>query len=976
MNPDIDLLLAHQQAGDLEQAEVLCRQMLEYSPTDARVLSILGILLQERGAVEEAVRVFESCLQWAPNCAQAHHHLGLALRALGQPDRAELHYRAALRIEPDRVDALLDLGVLHHEQSRLTAANDCYLKVLEVRPELVEVRFNLAMILRSRGQVRESIAQCRRVLAADPSHHRAHSHLLLSLHYLADTSAEELFGEHRHWAARHTALIQATAHGNDVSDPTRRLRIGYLSSNLRTHSVTYFLEPILAAHHPQEVEIYGYAQSLRPDETTRRLQSLAHHWRWVTDRTDEQLVRQIQQDQIDILVDLNGHTQNNRLLVLAHRPAPIQVTYLGYPDTTGMAQVDYRLTDARADPPGTTEHLHTEALIRLPEGFLCYQPPARSANPVSPPILANGYLTLGSFNALAKIDASVVALWAKILQALPSAHLLLKAAALEDAAVVEHFCRLFAERGIQAERLHLLAATTSMTDHLDLYGAIDIALDPFPYNGTTTTCEALWMGVPVITLAGGTHVSRVGASILGGLGLEELIAGSPQEYVAKAVALAGDIERLNRYRETLRPRLAASRLCDGETFTRNLERIYRTLWERYCHQQARTGIAPVPPLALLDLGAALQAQNRWDEAIECYRQGLGLEPDNTGLLNALGYACKIRGRLTEAIACFDRAVELVPEDPLALWNRAIALLLAGDLERGFAEYEWRFWMPDYPSPAFFAEHWDKLWDGSALQGKSLLVYAEQGFGDAIQFIRYVPQLARQADRVVVACAAALLDLFETVEGVSGVVDRRGPLPEFDLCVASMSLPHLLGTSLENLPARVPYLKAAGSPLPAAHGRFKVGFVWAAGHHHRSAADLESYQLRSCPLEPFVALIDHFPIALYSLQLGAEREQLEPFRHEPHLHDLGERIRNFADTAAFVAQLDLVISIDTAVVHLCGALARPTWILLPFTPDWRWMLERADSPWYPTVRLFRQSEAGEWRGVFARVRRALQEQFGE
>jgi predicted O-linked N-acetylglucosamine transferase (SPINDLY family) len=309
---------------------------------------------------------------------------------------------------------------------------------------------------------------------------------------------------------------------------------------------------------------------------------MAHQWRMITGMKDADVAQLMRKDQIDILVDLAGHTSDNRLLVFARKPAPIQVTYLGYPGSSGLSTMDYRISDNFADPPGMTESLHTEKLVRLPHGFLCYRPPASA--PDVGPLSADktGFITFGSFNHLAKITHFTVKMWAKILKQIPNSRLLIKSQGLNDPAWRKALSDRFAAQGIGEDRLEMLAKIPSLGNHLQLYHRIDIALDPFPYHGTTTTLEAMWMGVPVISLAGKTHASRVGVSLLSNTGLTELIAQSPEEYVQIATKLAGDLPRLRELHANLRPRLAASPLLDAKTFARDIEAAYRQMWRDYC----------------------------------------------------------------------------------------------------------------------------------------------------------------------------------------------------------------------------------------------------------------------------------------------------------------------------------------------------------------------------------------------------------
>ena len=396
-------------------------------------------------------------------------------------------------------------------------------------------------------------------------------------------SAETVAAEHRRAGAALMALAPnspALPFANP-RDPGRRLRVGYVSPDFRRHSVSYFLEPLLAAHDRAGFEIFCYAEVIQPDEVTARLQRHADHWLITAGMPDDALAARIRADGIDILIDLAGHTAGNRLPLFARRPAPIQATWLGYPNTTGLPAIDYRLADAISDPPGWGDALASETLLRLPGGFLCFGPPVHAPPPGVPPCLAAGAVTFGSFNNPAKISLPTIESWSAILKRLPDARLLLKSRQLVDAMTWVLLRTRFAERGIPANRVDMLGFQADTVSHLEVYHRVDIALDPFPYNGATTTCEALWMGVPVVTLAGDRHAARVGASLLSRVGLDGLIAASRDEYVERAVDLAGDRERLAALRSTLRPDMAASSLCDATAFARGVEAAYRGIWERW-----------------------------------------------------------------------------------------------------------------------------------------------------------------------------------------------------------------------------------------------------------------------------------------------------------------------------------------------------------------------------------------------------------
>jgi predicted O-linked N-acetylglucosamine transferase (SPINDLY family) len=428
------------------------------------------------------------------------------------------------------------------------------------------------------GELEEALRCYRSALALQPDLLPAHTGLLLAMHYSDGTTPQETLAQSRRFAERLPHGPAPTADRLRPSQAMGRLRVGYVSPDFREHSVAWFLEPLLAAHDRQAFEVIGYASVARPDAVTRRLLSHCHRACEVHDLSDEQLAALVREHRVDILVDLAGHTRGNRLGAFARWPAPVQVTYLGYPGTTGVPAIAYRLTDAIADPAGVTDADHSERLVRLPHGFLCYRPPSE-APPVSPgPVERAGQITFACFNNRPKITEAAVALWARLLRELPGSRLVLKSAGLSDAGGRARLLAQFDRHGIGAERLALWGMVRSPWEHLAYYAQADIALDTFPYNGTTTTCEALYMGVPVVTLAGRSHAARVGASLLTRVGLPELIAGSPDEYVACAVALAQDRARLRGLRAGLRDRLLRSPLCDAALITRSIEDAYRAMW--------------------------------------------------------------------------------------------------------------------------------------------------------------------------------------------------------------------------------------------------------------------------------------------------------------------------------------------------------------------------------------------------------------
>jgi len=568
--------------GRLEEAQACYQEALRLEPASAEAHNNLGVTLQQLGRLEEALACYREALRLKPDYADAHYNLGNGFKDQGQLEEAAASYQRAIAIRRDYAEAHNNLGFVLKEQGRLEESIASYRQALRFRPRYAEAFNNLGNALYEQGQLEEAVRSYREALALKPDFAMAHSNLLFVLHYELAGGPEALFAEHLRWAAQQAPATTVRLPHPGERAPERRLRIGYVSPDFRAHSVAYFIEPILEAHDRRGFEVFCYSDVSRPDGVTARLQSLADGWRSTFGMTSAQVEDQVRQDRIDILVDLAGHTGGNRLLVFARKPAPVQVTYLGYPDTTGLRAIDYRITDEWADPPGQTERLHTEELVRLPRGFLCYRPP-RDAPEIAPlPALGTGAVTFGSFNNLAKMTPEVIGLWSAILREVPGARLILKSKALGDAGAQERLRETFRQNGVAAQRIVLWGVIPGHRGHLEAYQQIDIALDSYPYHGTTTTCEALWMGVPVIVLAGGAHVSRVGVSLLSAVGLAEFIADCPERYLELAAGTAGDLDRLRRLRAQLRDRMTGSPLTGVTGFTKSIEDAYRRMWRRWC----------------------------------------------------------------------------------------------------------------------------------------------------------------------------------------------------------------------------------------------------------------------------------------------------------------------------------------------------------------------------------------------------------
>lgn len=568
--------------GRAAEASDLYARAVAAAPDSAVAHNNLGRALHDLGRLDEAIAEYDVALALDPGCGMALANLRQTLERLGRPAELAPRCEAVLRARPDARDARLFLGLALQEAGRPDDAAAVFEAALALDPTFAAARSCLAGVHNQLGRVEEAVACWARAVEHAPGYHVAHSNRLLCLNYLS-RPAEDLAAAHRAWGELVLREVPAAAddHQNDP-DPGRRLRVGYLSADLRHHPVASVLEPLLAGHDPDAVEVHAYSLSALPDdEVTRRLRGLVHAWHDVAAHDDEALAARLRRDRVDVLVDLAGHTGGNRLPVLARRPAPVQVTYAGYPNTTGLTTIDLRLTDATCDPAPFADVLHAERLVRLPRCFLAWAPPAPSP-PVAPRAPDDpARCAFGSFNNLSKVSVETVALWARLLRETPGARLLLKNHSLAAPTARARVEGLFAAHGVTADRLVLLGRVGAH-EHLALHDRVAVGLDPFPYHGATTTLEALWMGVPVVTLAGDRHASRVGASLLEAAGLRALVASTPDEYVALARALLRDEEALRALKLGLRDRVLGSALCDGDSLARAVEAAYREAWRAWC----------------------------------------------------------------------------------------------------------------------------------------------------------------------------------------------------------------------------------------------------------------------------------------------------------------------------------------------------------------------------------------------------------
>ncbi len=572
--------------GRLAEAAEVLGAALKRHPDHAETWNNYGTALKNRGRFSEAIEAYHKAIAVKPDFSEAYNNLGAALQAIGRQNEAADAYRKAIRHKPDAAEAHNNLANTLRAVSRIDEAEIEYRRAIELKPGLAEAYGNLATVLCDQSRIEDAIDAYHKALELKPDFIEARSNYVFTLHYHPDSTPDQIRTE----AEVYDRLISPRMagyrrrHENDAK-PDRRLRVGFVSPDFWRHSCAYFMEMLFEHLDRNEIEIVAYANVRRPDAVTQRLRQRVDLWRDTLGVPDEEVLTQIREDRIDILIDVAGHTADNRLALFAASPAPVQASWLGYPGTTGLSTMGYRLTDAIADPPGVSDPHYTERLVRLPDGFLCYRPLVNAPSPAPAPSTTGRPVTFGSFNNLPKVNDRVVALWAEILNRVPNSRLLLKARALGGATARDRIVAGFRQHGIAPDRLELIGWTVKLDDHLSLYGNVDVALDQFPYNGTTTTCEAIWMGVPVVTLLGDRHAGRVGVTLLARLGLKILVAPTPAEYVAKAVALAADVATRSRLRTELRARMIASTLCDGPRFARAMTAAWRGLWREWCASQ-------------------------------------------------------------------------------------------------------------------------------------------------------------------------------------------------------------------------------------------------------------------------------------------------------------------------------------------------------------------------------------------------------
>jgi predicted O-linked N-acetylglucosamine transferase (SPINDLY family) len=589
------------------------RAALAHRPSDPQLHNSLGVAFYRSNQLEPALEQFAAAIELRPNFPEAYNNVGNALSAKGDFELAITAYQKAVGLNPNLIDAQINLAglfdrldrreesfAIHHRivaaqpshaPSYLAIGNACltardldgavaaYRRAVELRPDSYEALNNLSVALKEQSLMDDALDACEKAMELRPHDAAIHSNLVYLLSFHPGYDAPEIARQQRRWSQQHAEPLKHLIRPHDNnSNPDRPLRIGYVSPDLFRHVVGQNLLPLLAEHDRQHFSLFCYSSTAYPDSFTQILRSNCEVWRDVAHQSDDELAEIIRQDQIDILIDLSLHMANNRLLVFARKPAPVQITYLGYCASTGMDQIDYRFSDPHLDPPDSDLSLYSEETIHLPESYWCYNPAGPTPEPSPSPFEKAGHITFACLNNFAKVSPGTLDLWAEILRSCAKSRLIIHS---NPGSHVEQVRQRFAKNGVSADRIGFVAKQ-SWTDYIKTYSRIDIALDPFPYGGGITTCDALWLGVPVVSLIGQTAVGRGGKSILSNIGLPELATRRPRQYVQTALTLADSPARLAELRRALRHRLLTSPLMNARKFTRSVEATYRNLWRRWC----------------------------------------------------------------------------------------------------------------------------------------------------------------------------------------------------------------------------------------------------------------------------------------------------------------------------------------------------------------------------------------------------------
>ncbi len=571
------------QAGRADQAIAQLKRLLQKQPNDAATVHAMGAVYLHLGEFAQAEFFLARAVKLWPGVPAYHNNLANALYSLNRLEEAVGHYRTALERDPSYFPAYIGLAPTLTRLDRWEEAAAASFKAIELRPDLAIPYDNAALALTRLGEIEEAENVARAGLARLPRDARLRGTLIGILAYSDRVTPQELAAECGVAGAAVVGEAPALLAHTNGPDSERRVRVGYLSPDFRTHSVAYFLEGLLANHDHDRFEIACYDTATGSDAVTARLRSYADRWVECPRLDSDSLASRIRADQIDILVELSGYSSGHRMSVMARKPAPVQVSYLGWATSTGVPTIDYRMVDSVTDPAGF-ERLSSERLVRLDPCFLAYRPPDGAPEVAERP--GGGDVVFGSFNTVQKITPSTIGMWAGVLKAVQGSRLLLKSQGLVSARARDRIMGMLTGSGVEPDRVEMLGQTAGIREHLEMYSRVDVGLDTVPYNGTTTTCEALWMGVPVAAIEGDRHSARVSASILRAIGLPELVAPSVEGWTRLAAELAGNRAGRAELRATLRGRMASSALCDASGHARRVEAAYRRMWAEWCSVRA------------------------------------------------------------------------------------------------------------------------------------------------------------------------------------------------------------------------------------------------------------------------------------------------------------------------------------------------------------------------------------------------------
>ncbi|MBF0224939.1 MAG: tetratricopeptide repeat protein [Desulfobacterales bacterium] len=680
---------------------------LELLPDNPVCNNNIGNALQKLGRFDEAVFHYKKALKLNPEYSEAYNNIGNIFQNKGKLNQALYYYQKALDLKSDNPEVLSNMGVAFLEQGKLQKAFSYFQSSVKIKPDFVKAYNNMGNTLKDEGKIDESIYFYKIALKIKPDYFEAHSNLLFAMQHMDKAKNTDIFMESQNWNKKYADTVPKYKH-TKLEEFHTPIKIGYISPDFKQHSVSFFFLPILLGHNKNEFEIYCYSDTKKNDHVTEKIKSLCHHFKIILGMSDDSVSNIIYQDKIDILVDIAGHTANNRLLVFARKPSPIQVTWLGYPDTTGLTSIDYRLTDNICDPVGDSDQFHSERLIRLEDGFLCYMPIDDAPDVSMPPFMNNNFITFGSFNNLPKITQTTISVWSSILNRLPNSILILKSRQFEDELIKNRYLNFFSNYGIDPKRIFLMPRSKNIKEHLAYYNKIDIGLDTFPYNGTTTTFEALWMGVPVITLKGNRHAARVGASILSRINLCELISKTQEEYIDKAVNLATNKKKLVDLKKSIRSIIRNSPLYKQESFAKKIENTYKFFMvERHnfnseslfklsesIYKSGNNVFAilllnkaikknPNIPEYYFCLGNIFKKQSNFEAAILAYKKAIQTKSDFKEAYNNMGNAFYSTNRLSDAMSCYKQALSIDSNFEDAWNNLGITYVEIGEIDKAY-----------------------------------------------------------------------------------------------------------------------------------------------------------------------------------------------------------------------------------------------------------------------------------------------------